>query len=169
MNIFEEIRKEYPALENQVYLDTATTGLISKKSYAAMKKQLDSRHFEGVNIGSYYGYWDYADEMRKIVADMLNANEHEVFYGKDCSDINNALTSNIEIPEGSNVVMADMSFPSMRNAWLAREKDGLEVRFAKSVNGEMPFETMKEMIDENTFAVSTCYVEPSSGFSHNRV
>lgn len=167
MNIFEEIRKEYPAVENQVYLDTATTGLISKKSYEAMKNQLDSRHFEGVNIGSYFGYWDYADGMRKMVAEMINAKEHEVFYGKDCSDINNAFTSNIEIPEGSNVVMADISFPAMRNAWLAREKDGLEVRFVKSINGEVPFESMKEMIDENTLAVSVCYVEPSSGFKHD--
>lgn len=167
MNIFEEIRKEYPALENQVYLDTATTGLISNKSYEAMKKQLDSRHFEGVNIGTYYGYWDYADGMRGLVAEMINAKEHEVFYGKDCSDINNAFTSNIEIPEGSNVVMADISFPSMRNAWLAREKDGLEVRFVKSINGEVPFELMKEMIDENTLALSVCYVEPSSGFRYD--
>ncbi len=167
MNIFEEIRKEYPALGNKVYLDTATTGLISKKSYEAMKKQLDSRHFEGVNLGSYFGYWDHADGMRAMTADMINAKEHEVFYGKDCSDINNAFTSNIEIPEGSNVVMADMSFPSMRNAWLAREKDGLEVRFVKSINGEAPFESMKEMIDENTLAVSVCYVEPSSGFKHD--
>jgi len=167
MNIFEEVRKEYPALEKQVYLDTATTGLISKKSYHAMKRQLDSRHLEGVNLGSYFKYWQDADDMREKTAEMINAKEHEVFYGKDASDINNAFASNIEIPEKSNVVMADISFPSMRNAWLSREKDGLEVRFVKSQNGEVPFESIEEMIDENTLAVSVCHVEPSSGFRHD--
>ena len=43
MEKFEKIRKEYPGLEHQAYLDTSTTGLISKKSYEAMRKHLDNR------------------------------------------------------------------------------------------------------------------------------
>lgn len=167
MNLFDDIRKEYPALERWVYLDSATTGLISRKSYEAMRRQLDARHFEGVSLGRYFGAWDYADEMRKSVAEMIHALEHEIFYGKDCSDINNALMSNIAIPQGANVVMADITFPSTRNAWLNREADGLEVRFVESHNGAVSFESILDLVDEHTFAISVCHVEPSSGFRHD--
>jgi len=54
MEKYEKIRKEYPGLEHQVYLDTSTTGLISKKSYEAMRKQLDKRYFNGVTLSEYW-------------------------------------------------------------------------------------------------------------------
>lgn len=167
MNKFEAIRKNYPGLSMQTYLDTPTTGLISRNSYEAMKKQLDLRYYEGINLEEYFDLWHHADKMRTLVAKLLNANESEVFYGKDCSEILNALTSNVKIRKGSNVVTADISFPSSRNTWLSREKDGLEVRFVKSQNGAVPFSAIKESVDENTLAISVCYVEPSSGFKHN--
>lgn len=167
MNKFEEIRKNYPGLSMQTYLDTPTTGLISTNSYEAMKKQLDIRYYEGINLEEYFDLWNHADEMRSLVAKMLNAEKNEVFYGKDCSEILNALTSNIEIKKGSNVLTADISFPSSRNTWLSREKDGLEIRFVKSQNGAVPFESIKNSVDENTLAISVCYAEPASGFKHN--
>ena len=77
------------------------------------------------------------------------------------------LTSNIEIPAGSNVITADISFPSTRNAWLSREDDGLEIRFVESKTGAVPFELIENVVDKNTIAISVCYVEPSSGFKHN--
>ena len=54
MEKFEKIRKEYPGLEHQAYPDTSTTGLISKKSYEAMRKHLDQRHFNGVTLSEYW-------------------------------------------------------------------------------------------------------------------
>ncbi|MCK5763830.1 MAG: aminotransferase class V-fold PLP-dependent enzyme, partial [Clostridiales bacterium] len=125
MDKFKLIRKEYPGTQNQTYLDTATTGLLSNASYEAMKERLDTRNLKGLKMSEYFSDWNHADEMRKLVAQMINAEKEEVFYGKDCSEILNAIASNIEIPIGSNVVTANISFPSTRNAWLNREKDGL--------------------------------------------
>lgn len=167
MEKFKLIRKEYPGTQNQTYLDTATTGLLSNASYEAMKERLDTRNLKGLKMSEYFSDWNHADEMRKLVAQMINAEKEEVFYGKDCSEILNAIASNIEIPIGSNVVTANISFPSTRNAWLNREKDGLEVRFVEAQNGAIPFESIKEAVDEKTIAISVCYVEPSSGFKYN--
>jgi selenocysteine lyase/cysteine desulfurase len=167
MNRFDEIRKNYPGLQNQVYLDTATTGLLSKATYDAMRKQLDARYYQGVSIKEYYDSWALADSLREKVAKLLGADEDEVFYGKDSSDMINALTLNIDIQEGANVIIPDMSFPSTRNAWLAREKDGLEVRYAISKLGEISTDALLALADESTLAISLCLVEPSSGFRYD--
>ena len=167
MEKFEKIRKEYPGLEHQAYLDTSTTGLISKKSYEAMRKQLDRRHFNGVTITEYWEDWAYADKVREPVAEMINAEEKEVFYGKDCSDMINVFVSKVDIPINANVVIPDISFPSTRNSWLNRVPNGLEVRYVKNNNGVVTTKQIIEDMDEQTLAVSICSVEPSSGFRYD--
>jgi selenocysteine lyase/cysteine desulfurase len=167
MDKFNRIRSQYPGLNGQAYLDTATTGLVSKDSYLAMREQLDKRHEVGLNIKEYYGLWDQADKSRSKLALFLGAEDDEVFYGKDASDMLNALTANIVFPAGSNVITPDISFPSTRNAWLAREKDGLEVRYAVADNGAVSYESLTSLVDEHTIAIALCFVEPSSGFRHD--
>ena len=167
MEKFEKIRKLYPGLEHQAYLDTSTTGLISKKSYEAMRKQLDRRYFDGVTLSEYWMDWAYADKVRKSLAEVINADEKEVFYGKDCSDIINVFVSKVDIPENANVVIPDISFPSTRNSWLNRVSDGLEVRYVKNSKGIVTTKQIIEAMDEQTLAVSVCSVEPSSGFRYD--
>jgi len=167
MEKFEKIRKQYPGLEHQAYLDTSTTGLISKKSYEAMKKELDRRHFDGVTLSEYWENWTYADKIRASLAEMINAVEKEVFYGKDCSDMINVFVSKVDIPAKTNVVIPDISFPSTRNSWLNRVSDGLEVRYVKNNKGIVTTKQIIEAMDEHTLAVSVCSVEPSSGFRYD--
>lgn len=164
---FEKIRKEYPGLEHQAYLDTSTTGLVSKKSYQAMRNQLDRRHFNGVTLSEYWEDWAYADNVREPLAEMINADGKEVFYGKDCSDMINVFVSKVEIPAKANVIIPDISFPSTRNSWLNRVPDGLEVRYLKNNNGIVTTKQIIEAMDEQTLAVSVCSVEPSSGFRYD--
>ena len=167
MEKFEKIRKQYPGLEHQAYLDTSTTGLISKKSYEAMKRELDRRHFDGVTLSEYWENWTYADKIRASLAEMINADEKEVFYGKDCSDMINVFVSKVSIPKNANVVIPDISFPSTRNSWLNRVPDGLEVRYVKNNKGIVTAKQIIEAMDEQTLAVSVCSVEPSSGFRYD--
>jgi len=167
MDKFEKIRREYPGLKHQAYLDTSTTGLISKKSYEAMRNQLDRRHFNGVTLSEYWEDWAYADNVREPLAEMINADGKEVFYGKDCSDMINVFVSKVDIPANANVVIPDISFPSTRNSWLNRVPDGLEVRYVKNNNGVVTTKQIIEAMDEQTLAVSVCSVEPSNGFRYD--
>lgn len=47
----------------------------------------------------------------------------------------NVFVSKVDIPANANVVIPDISFPSMRNSWLNRVLDGLELRYVKNKNG----------------------------------
>ncbi len=166
MDKFSVIRQKYPATQSQAYLDTSTTGLFSKDTYEAMKAVLDKRHMDGVSITEYWESWKEADEWRTVFAGMIGAQADEVFYGKDSSDMLNTFICGVDIPKGSNVLVPDISFPSTRNAWLNREKDGLQVRYLKNENGVVTTDQIIENMDKNTFAVSICSVEPSSGYHY---
>ncbi len=166
MDKFSVVREKFPAAQSQVYLDTSTTGLFSKDTYEAMKAVLDQRHLTGVSITEYWDSWKEADEWRPVFAGMIGAQSNEVFYGKDSSDMLNTFICGTNIPQGSNVLIPDVSFPSTRNAWLNREKDGLEVRYLENQHGVVSTDQIIENMDDNTFAVSICSVEPSSGYHY---
>ncbi|SKB61764.1 Selenocysteine lyase/Cysteine desulfurase [Acetoanaerobium noterae] len=167
MDKFEEVRNLYPGLKNQVYLDTPTSGLLSSNSYEAMKCKLDKSHFEGLSLNEYWNEWNHSDHVRKKVAEMINASDEEIFFGKDASDMINAFVANIDFPSGSNVIIPDISFPSTRNAWLNRECDGLKVRFVPNKARIVTTDEILSYIDEKTFAISICAVEPSTGYAYD--
>ena len=167
MDKFKVIRREYPATEGQVYLDTSTTGLVSRSSYEAMKEVLDKRHLEGVSISGYWKSWEDADAWRQEFAGMIGAQADEVFYGKDSSDMLNIFAGGITIPQGKNVLVPDVSFLSTRNVWLNQANRGVEVRYVRNRDGVVTTDQLIDSIDENTFAVSICSVEPSSGYHYD--
>lgn len=167
MNKFKAVRNLYPAIKNQVYLDTPTSGLLSVNSYEAMKCKLDKSHFEGLSLNEYWNEWTHADQVRIKVAEMINASDEEIFFGKDASDMINAFVANIDFPATLNVIIPDISFPSTRNAWLNRECDGLKVRFVPNKAGIVTTDEILSYIDEKTFAISICAVEPSTGYAYD--
>lgn len=167
MTKFHEIRKLFPGAEKNIYLDTATSGLLPKNTYQIMEEHLRLRMEDGLIIEKYWEKWSKVDELRSKVAKLINCIPEEVYFGISSSDMINAFSANIEIPEGKEILIPDISFPSTRNTWLAREKDGAKVRYIKAVNSVVTTESIIEAIDDNTFAVSICSVEPSSGYFYD--
>jgi selenocysteine lyase/cysteine desulfurase len=164
---FHEIRELFPGAEKNIYLDTATSGLLPKNTYQIMEEHLRLRMEDGLIIEKYWDKWSKVDELRSKVAKLINCIPEEVYFGISSSDMINAFSANIEIPEGKEILVPDISFPSTRNTWLAREKDGAKVRYIKAVNSVVTTESIIESIDDNTFAVSICSVEPSSGYFYD--
>jgi selenocysteine lyase/cysteine desulfurase len=164
---FHEIRELFPGAEKNIYLDTATSGLLPKNTYQIMEEHLRLRMEDGLIIEKYWDKWSKVDELRSKVAKLINCIPEEVYFGISSSDMINAFSANIEIPEGKEILVPNISFPSTRNTWLAREKDGAKVRYIKAVNSVVTTESIIESIDDNTFAVSICSVEPSSGYFYD--
>jgi len=167
MDKFLEIRKKYPVTEKCIYLDTATSGLISTESYNKIRTHLDKRFHDGMDIPWVNSCWENADKFRERVAEMVNADADEIFFEENCSAILNVFSSGIDFLNGSNIVTSNLSFPSTPYAWMHQAKRGIEVRFAKAVNGMIGFEKIVELVDEKTAAISLCYVENTSGFRHD--
>jgi cysteine desulfurase/selenocysteine lyase len=165
--MFRQIREqEFPLTAKCAYLDTATTGIFSRSAGDAMKDFIDLRCNEGMDTPDFRRTWEYADGLRSLFAEIINANEDEIFFSGSGSDMLNIFSSGIELPPYANVVTSGLSFPSTIYTWMNRV--GKEnVRIVGPENGQIPCEKLFDAVDENTRVISLCLVENTSGFRHD--
>jgi cysteine desulfurase/selenocysteine lyase len=164
---FAEIREHYPVIQKYTYLDTATSGLISKDSYQKIRDHLDRRFQEGMDIAWYRDCWKNADKMREKVAEIINAAGNEIFFESNNSTAINVLSTGLEFAPGSNVVTTELAYPPIVYTWQNQQKRGLEVRLASQENGMVPTTKLLELVDDQTIAISISCVENTTGFRHN--
>ncbi|MDO5717727.1 MAG: aminotransferase class V-fold PLP-dependent enzyme [Tissierellia bacterium] len=164
---FDDIRREqFPLTEKCAYLDTATTGVVSINSRNAMIEFIEKIHDEGMDMNDFNENWNHADNLRNLVAELINADADEIFFSGSGSDMLNIFSNGIEIKENSNIVLSGLSFPSTPYTWMNRI--GVEnVRIAEPENGQIPAEKLFELVDEDTLAISLCLVENTTGFYHD--
>ncbi len=169
MNIekFKKVREEqYPITSRWAYFDTATTGLVSKDGKNAMVDYIENRYENAIDMAAFRDNWAFAEEVRNIAAKVINAEPEEIFFGDAASDMLNIFSGGIQIKEGANVVVTNLSFPSTPYNWMNRV--GVDqVRIAKSENGQVPPENIFELVDEDTVAIALCLVENTTGFRHD--
>ena len=167
MTKFEKVRREqFPITDRLAYMDTSSSGLISKNARDAMVNYLNDRYENAFGITGVFDAWAHADAMRAAVAAMFNAEPEEIFFGGAASTIINVFSAGIALKDNANVVMSGLSFPSTPYTWMNRV--GAEnVRIAQPVNGALPAEKLFELVDENTAVISLCSVENTTGFRHD--
>ncbi|MBR5571149.1 MAG: aminotransferase class V-fold PLP-dependent enzyme [Oscillospiraceae bacterium] len=167
MTKFEKVRQEqFPITARLAYLDTSSSGLISKNARDAMVNYLNDRYENAFGITGVFDAWAHADAMRSAVAAMFNAEPEEIFFGGAASTIINVFSAGIQLKENANVVMSGLSFPSTPYTWMNRV--GAEnVRIAQPINGGMPAQKLFDLVDENTAVISLCSVENTTGFRHD--
>lgn len=170
MKKYEEIRREreyFPAVKNSSYFETASTGLIPQYVYDATKRYQDNRLYVGGDSTwgeAQTGSIEMMDLAKESLARLLNCKSDEVVFGANTSSIMAYYTANIDLPEDSNVVMAENTYTSGRYLWQIREKEGLEIRYAKVADGRLRPEALFDLTDEHTVAIHCDYVESSTGF-----
>ena len=168
-NKFERERWHYPILKNEIYLDTSTMGLIPKYAADVMTSYLENRVNFSLDIDDYHMQWEDVDEIRKDIAKMIGAEcKEEIAFGQNSSTLFNIFTNGLNLKKGDNVIIYDTAFPAMTYVWLnLQEAIGIEIRVAKSKNGEVLADDLFRLADENTKAVTVCYVDSGTGYRHD--
>ena len=167
MDKFERVRaQQFPITSKCAFLDTSSAGLMSKNSYEAITKYLADRYENGLDIPGVHAAWKHADDMRKPVADMFNAQPEEIFFGGAASTILSIFSTGIKLKENANIIVSGQTFPSTAYTWMNIVGEE-NVRIARPENGRMPAEKLFELVDENTAVISLCSVENTTGFRHD--
>ena len=167
MENITRIRENFPALEQSAYLDTATTGPFHKRVHTAAIRGYDQRLKEGLSIPEYKEWASFIDDARGDIASVFNAKPGELAYTKNASEGINIAARLMNLSPGDNVVTPDISFPSNSYALLNLQRERVQVKWARSIDGTVPFEEITRQVDERTRAVFLCHVEHSSGFCHD--
>ena len=164
---FEKVRKEqYPMTEQFAYLDTSTSGMVSRRAKDAMVAYIEDRFQNAVTAAKLNELFAFGDALRETAAKMFNADAEEIFFGHGASEMINVFSAGVELQENANVIVTGLTFPSTPYTWVNRVGEE-NVRMVLPENYAIPFEKLTAQADENTAVISLCLVENTTGFMHD--
>ncbi len=159
------VRKDFPALRDYTFLNTAYTGLISQAVVDAAREWTATRAGRTYTVGEMLAR---TDDARKLYAGMIGAGEDEIAFLSSTSEGENIVVNSLDFKAGDNVVYDDLVYPSTPAIYqrLAATK-GVEIRVVKSRNGGVPVEEFARAVDKRTRLVSVAWVNHNSGYRHD--
>jgi cysteine desulfurase/selenocysteine lyase len=159
------VRKDFPALRELTFLNTAYTGLIPQAVVDAAREWTDIRARRGYTVGEMLAK---ADEVRKLYAAMFGAGEDEIAFLSSTTEGENIVVNSLDFKAGDNVVYDDLVYPSTPVIYQRlAEMKGVEIRVVKSRNGAAPVEEFKKLVDGRTRLISVAWINNNSGYRHD--
>ena len=159
----QEIRKLFPILEKQTYLNSAAVAPLSILTIAAVVSQL--RDVSENGSSNYTDWVATKDRARSIIAEMLNVRSEQVAFVRNTSDGFASVANGLEWKQGDNIVTFAKEFPANFYAWRRiRDKFGVDLRLCEERDGRIDLDEFIGLIDENTKLVSISAVQFSTGF-----
>ncbi|HWI16192.1 MAG TPA: aminotransferase class V-fold PLP-dependent enzyme, partial [Vicinamibacterales bacterium] len=159
------VRKDFPALRDYTFLNTAYTGLIPQQVVEAGREWLANRAGRTYTVGEMLAK---ADEVRKQYAGMFGAGEDEIAFLSSTSEGENLVVNSIDFKAGDNVVYDDLVYPSTPVIYQRlADTRGVEIRVVKSRNGAVPLESFAKAVDKRTRLLSVAWTNNNSGYRHD--
>ncbi len=155
------IRRRFPLLERQTYLNSCSQGALSDAVRGAYEQYLadwDER-------GSPWELWvDKAEAARGAFARLVNAHPDEVAVTTSLSAGVSALASALRFDGGRDaIVVTDLEFPTIGQIWHAQELRGARVVHVPAVYADVTVERLAEAVDERTLLVSVAAISFRTG------
>jgi selenocysteine lyase/cysteine desulfurase len=159
------VRKDFPALRDYTFLNTAYTSLISQAVVNAAREWTETRAGRTYTVGEMLAK---TDEARTLYAEMIGAGADEIAFLSSTTEGENLVVNSLDFEPGDNVVYDDLVYPSTPAIYQRlAQTHGVEVRVAKSRNGAVAVEEFSKLIDQRTRLVSVAWVNHNSGFRHD--
>ena len=151
-----KVRKDFPVLETQAYLNSAATGPLLSHVKEAVVGWWDAR--EGLQ------YVDLPNA-RGEVANLIHCDEKSVALVHRASQGVNIVASLVQPRKGDNIVLTDLSYPSSVYPWVGYQ--GVEIRRISNRDGVIDLSDFEKVIDDETKIVCLNRVEWTSGLRHD--
>ena len=161
----ETIRREFPVVEKHLFFDHARVAPLPRRVREAIEAFVKDATEEGT--ANYPEWTKEVERTRSSFAKLIGAGDDEVAFIKNTSEGISIVANGIDWKEGDNVVIPDIEFPANVYPWMNLKSRGVEVRFAKSVRGRVPFEQIRMQVSDRTRVISVSSVEANSGFRND--
>jgi selenocysteine lyase/cysteine desulfurase len=126
-------RAEFPIFEHTTYLNSCSLGPPSTRVFDALTQYRED--WSSYGAPAWWLTWlSKLDEARKRFALLIGASPHEVTISHSISSALSSVASTADYSARNAVVCAELDFPTIPYQWLAKKRDGVEVRFARSAD-----------------------------------
>ena len=152
----DQFRSRFPIFKSRVYVNSCSQGALSTDVEAAMHEYLATWH----EHGSPWELWvEQVEALRMAFAHSIGADRDEVAVMPSASAGINAVASALDFTgPRSTVVMGEFEFPTMAQVWLAQQRRGATVRWAKANGDRLEVDAYADVIDERTLIVPMTHV-----------
>lgn len=159
MTHWQELRKNYPLVENFTYLNTPVLGPISKKTYEKSQRYLE----DAMNFGSlHYLDWETeVNEVREDVGKLINAQGKDIAFVGDVATGMNFLADMLPI-DGGEVMVFEKEFPSVALPWYNQHYKIKKI--PADCNGVIDIALLETLATPETKVLALSYVQYNSGF-----
>ena len=160
--MWEEIRSDFPATRDVIYLNSAAVSPLSTRTRRALDGL--SRAMEERGILALESVFERVAKIREGAAWLIGASPREIaFTGNTTSGILLAARG-IRWKDGDNVVMPAVEFPANVYPWMSLRDRGVELRMVEPESGEVTAEMLADVCDSRTRAVTVSWVQFSTGY-----
>jgi selenocysteine lyase/cysteine desulfurase len=153
---WHEVRKDFPALDKRVYLNTAAAGLIPP----TVRPAVDTFYRELEEGGDVH--WDdwleRREQVRARVASLIGAEAEEIAFVANTSTGMNLI---VDLVGGDGAVLSDeMEFPAVTLPWIHR---GIAVHMVPAVEGILRLESFMKPYAPRAATIAVSHVQYGNG------
>lgn len=156
-------RSRFPIFEHTVYLNSCSLGPPSRDVLAALGQYQED--WARYGAPAWWKCWlGKLDEARLRFARLIGAEPHEVTVSHSVSSALSSIASTFDYRSRPAVVCADLDFPTIAHQWLAKERDGVQVRFARAADRiRIPLDAYDAVMGDDVAAIATSHVFYATG------
>ncbi len=159
MNDWLRWRKEFPILDQTVYLINNSLGAMPRRVYDNLQQYADIWSSRGIRAWEE-GWWEFSTEIGNILADILHAPKNTISMHQNVTIAEAIVLSCCDFQgKKRKIVYSELNFPSVRYLYQARVADGARIEVVTSDDGiTIATEKMVAAIDEDTLLVPISHV-----------
>jgi selenocysteine lyase/cysteine desulfurase len=143
------------------YLNHAATAPLPDPVRGAMCEFIADR---GVWFERKQRYERLSDDLRAVLARLINAVPEEIALVQNTSTGLNIIANALPLEPGDNVIFCDMEFPSNVYPWMNLQRRGIKARCTPHDGGGLTVEALEAHADARTRVVTVSSVEFLTGF-----
>jgi len=163
----DDVRQEFPALQHQVFLDSACVSLAPQRTVTKLRELLDM--VATCPSGSSTQHHLDLDAMRSAarpqIAQLINAAENDIALVESTTHGLNLVADAIPLERGDRVLICDLEFLEVALPWVQKRRTlGIEIDVVPNRDGQIAVEDIEATITPKTRVLAISSVQWSNGF-----
>jgi kynureninase len=157
-------RAQFPIFEHTTYLNNCSLGPLSRTAIEALHRYRDD--WSRYGAPAWWKEWLPAlGAAKERFARLIGADPDEVAISHSVSSALSSIASTFDYRERATVVCSDLDFPTIPYQWLAKQREGVAVRFARSQDRiRVPFDAYDEAVRDDVALIATSHVLFTTGY-----
>lgn len=163
----DDARKEFPALQNQVFLDSACVSLAPQRTIEKLRAFLDMAAScpSGSATQQHLDMDTMRSAARPALAKLINASEDDIALMESTTHGLDLVADAIALKRGDRVVVCDLEFVAVALPWVQKRQEiGIEIDVVPNRGGQVLIEDIEAAITADTRVVAVSSVQWSNGF-----